>query len=194
MFLKIPPTSTGFFKPLWPSVFSTTVYIASEIHIPSTSRSGKITTKPLAIYVSRSWPILYTIPPPHPATKKKNRNLYEVIWHNSFDTPEFSHLLTTHNTIHVTEIQFSVLQSRSVLLFLPVYFSSSQWLTARLTSFLRSSSYQTASKGPILRAASKGKFSPLDHTKWFPPRKGTDPLSHNFTVYCSLSPSGPHLD
>jgi len=129
-----------------------------------------------------------------PATKKKNRNLYEVIWHNSFDTPEFSHLLTTHNTIHVTEIQFSVLQSRSVLLFLPVYFSSSQWLTARLTSFLRSSSYQTASKGPILRAASKGKFSPLDHTKWFPPRKGTDPLSHNFTVYCSLSPSGPHLD
>lgn len=132
----------------------------------------------------RAGQFLFTIP----LTLPRNRNLYEVIWHNSFETPEFSHLLTTHNTIHVTEIQFSVLQLRSVLLFLPVYFSSSQWLTARLTSFL------------VLhtKLQARDQYCGLEVNEssqlYITPRKETDPIFHNFTVYCSLSPSGPHLD
>jgi hypothetical protein len=124
---------------------------------------------------------------------QKNRNLYEVIWHNSVDTPEFSRLLTTHNTIHVTEIQFCVLQLRSFLLFLPVYFSSSQWLTARLTSLLLLYTKRQA-RDQYCGLQVNESPPPLHHTKWCTPRKGTDPLFHNFTVYCSLSPSGPHLD
>lgn len=131
IFLKIPPTTTHFFE--------TSVNLSRNNHglcpkwnwysfnLPLRKKKN---TELLTIYVSKSWPILYIISPP------PKRNLYKVIWHNSVFTPEFSHLFTTHNTIHVTEIQFSALQLRSVSLFVPVYFCSSQRLTTRLTCFL----------------------------------------------------------
>jgi hypothetical protein len=184
--LKIPPTSTSF------SEASVTLSFQHHgLHRKWNSYSfnqpqrEKNTTKPLTIYVSRSWSIFvhYFPPPPSPGTQ--NRNLYEVIWHSSFDTPEFSHLLNTHNTIHVTEIQFSVLQLRSVLLFLPLYFTSSQWLTARLTSFLVLHTKRQA----------RDQYCGLQVNKsshlYITPRKETDPIFHSFTVYCSLPPSGP---
>jgi len=131
MFLKIPPTSTDFIEASVTLSFQqhglrrrwNSYSFYQPLRENNYETANNLCIQELANFVYYS---------PH----QKNRNINEIIWHNSFDRPEFWYLITTHNTIHVTEIQFSVLQLRSVLLFLPVYFSSCQWLTARLTSFL----------------------------------------------------------
>jgi hypothetical protein len=80
------------------------------------------------------------------------------------------HLSTIHNTLDVTEIQFSALQLRSVCVFLAVYFAS-----ARGHFFIK-----MANRGPILQTASKRK-RPLPYK--MRTQKGTNSLARNITSY-----------
>jgi hypothetical protein len=99
MFLKIPPTSAGFFE--------ASVILSFQHHglhrkwnsysfYQPLRENNYQTAKNLCIQELANF-VYYS---PH---QNKNRNLYEVIWHNSFDTPEFSHLLDTHTTQYLLQ-------------------------------------------------------------------------------------------
>lgn len=105
MFLKIPPTSTGFFEAFVILSFqhhglrrkwnSYSFYHPLQESNYQTANNLRIQEVAKFVYYS----LLPTPPLPH----QKNRSLCEVIWHNSFDTPEFSHLLTTHTTQYMLQ-------------------------------------------------------------------------------------------
>ena len=187
MFLKIPPTSAAFFEASVTLSFQHHGLLwkwNSYSYYQPLRENNYQTANNLCIQEQANF--VY-----YPPTKKIETytKLFDTIPSTRPNSPIFSP--HKHNTCYRNLIFCPAIA-------IPSPFPSSLFLFLSMThsqvNVFSSSSYQTANKGPILRAASKGKFPPLDHTKWWPPRKGTDPLSHNFTVYCSLSSSGPYPD